>query len=224
MGRASPALTAFNAGEWAPQMEGRVDAEKYPIASHIQQNMIALKQGPSTSRPGTAYVAQVKNSANRTWLRRFEYSQTQAFQIEFGDKYLRFYTLHGPLLSTGNPAYNGATPYVLGNQVTSGGITYYCIAPTTGNAPPNATYWYAMTPYNGSPSVAIYEIPSPYAAADLTDSLGEFALQFWQSGDVLYIAGGYAGAGYAPHTLDALRKLASQLGARSVCAARRALR
>ena len=187
-------------------MEGRSDQEKYAVAAHIQQNMIALRQGPSTFRPGHAYAQPVKNSANRTWLRRFEFSQTQAFVIEFGHLYVRFYANHGPLLSTGNGAYNGGTAYVVGNQVVSGGITYYCIAPTTGNAPPNATYWYPMAPYQGSASIAIYEIPSPYSAADLTDSLGEFTLQFRQEGDVLYIAGGYAGAGpagvgYPPYTL-----------------------
>jgi hypothetical protein len=206
VGKASTAIAAFNAGEWAPQMEGRTDNEKYAIAAHIGQNFISLKQGPATFRPGTAYVQAVKNSANRTWLVKFEFSQTQAFQIEFGDKYVRFYTLHGPLLSTGNAAYNAGTAYVVGNQVVSGGVTYYCIAQTTGNAPPNATFWYPMAPYQGSPTIAIYEIPSPYAASDLTDSLGEFTLQVVQSGDVLYLAGGSAGSGpsgvgYPPYTL-----------------------
>jgi len=186
-------------------MEGRTDNEKYPIASHIGQNFISLKQGPGMFRPGTAYVQQTKNSANRSWLVRFEFSQTQAFQLEFGNQYVRFYTNHGPLLSTGNPAYNGATAYVVGNQVVQGGITYYCILATTGNSPPNATYWYPLAPYQGSPTTAIYEIPSPYAAADLTDALGEFTLQIQQSGDVLYIAAGSANTvtatGYAPQTL-----------------------
>lgn len=151
MGRASPAIAAFNAGEFAPQMEGRMDVEKYPIASHIQQNFISLKQGPSTFRQGTAYVQPTKTSVNRSWLVRFEFSQTQAFVLEFGDLYVRFYSNHGPVLNAG----------------------------------------------------AIYEIVSPYAAADLTDSLGEFTLQIQQSGDVLYIAGGQAGtgAGYPPYTL-----------------------
>jgi hypothetical protein len=201
VGNASPAIAAFNGGEFSPQMEGRTDAEKYPIAAHIQQNFIALKQGPATFRPGTAYVQPVKNSANRTWLRRFEFSQTQAFVLEFGDLYVRFYTNHGPLLITGVAAYNAGTTYAIGDTALSGGVIYTCILATTGNAPPNATYWYALAPYNGSLTTAIYEIPSPYAAADLTDSLGEFTLQIEQSGDVLYIAGGSAGAGYAPQTL-----------------------
>jgi hypothetical protein len=51
-------------------------------------------------------------------------------------------------------------------------VNYYCIAATTGNAPPNATYWYPL------PSSA-YEIPSPYQEADL------FSIHYVQSGDVL---------------------------------------
>ncbi len=203
MGKASPAIAAFNAGEWSPQMEGRVDTEKYPIATHIQQNFLPLKQGPSTYRPGFCYVQPVK-SASRTWLVKFEFSFTQAFVLEFGGGYVRFYTNHGPLLATGVAAYNGATAYVLGNLVTNGGVTYYCIAPTTGNAPPNATYWYPLTNYTGGG--AIYEIPSPYAAADLTNAAGFCNLDFLQQGDVLYIMGGSAtggpaGIGYPPYTL-----------------------
>lgn len=206
MGYASPALSAFNAGEFSPEMEGRTDIDKYQVASHIQQNFIATKQGPSTTRPGSAWVQPTKNSASRSWMVRFEFAQTQAYVLEFGDKYVRFYTNHGPLLSTGNPAYSGATTYSPGDQVVSGGITYLCIATTLANAPPNATYWYPLAPYNGSATVAIYEVPSPYAASDLTSAVGEFALQFEQSGDVLYIAGGYAtpgpfGVGYPPYTL-----------------------
>lgn len=197
MGRASPAIAAFNGGEFAPEMEGRVDTEKYPIAAHVSQNFIALKQGPASFRPGTAYVQPVKNSANQSWLVRFEFSETQAFVIEFGGGYVRFYTNHGPLLATGVAAYNGGTAYVLGSLALQGGIIYYCVAPTTGNAPPNGAFWYPLTAYNGSATQAIYEIPSPYAAADLTDSLGEFTLQLVQSGDVLYLAGGQAGAGPA---------------------------
>lgn len=38
-------------------------------------------------------------------------------------------------------AYSGATAYVAGDAVESAGSSYVCIADTTGNAPPNATYW-----------------------------------------------------------------------------------
>lgn len=196
MGKASPAIAAFNAGEFSPQMEGRVDQEKYQIAAHVEQNFIPLKQGPAMFRPGTVFVQPVKNSANRTWLVRFEFSQTQAYVIEFGDLYCRFFTNHGNLLYT-TSNYNAGTQYNPGDLVLNPfpiGNAYLCTAATLGNAPPNAAFWYPI------PS-ATYEIPSPYAGADLTDALGEFALQVWQSGDVLYLAGGSAGAGYPPYTL-----------------------
>ena len=38
-------------------------------------------------------------------------------------------------------AYNNATAYGVNEVVTSGGSSYIAIASTTGNAPPNATYW-----------------------------------------------------------------------------------
>ena len=160
MGRASPALTAFCAGEFSPQMEGRTDEDKYAIAAHIIQNFIPLKQGPATFRQGTAYVQPVKNSVNRTWLVRFEFSQTQAFMLEFGDLYLRFYTNHGPLLATGIAAYDNRI-YFIGDLALSGGIIYYCIAGNGGGGfspPANPTFWYPMTPYNGC---LLYTSPSP---------------------------------------------------------------
>jgi len=41
-------------------------------------------------------------------------------------------------------AYNGATAYAVDDVVSSGGNSYVCIAATTGNTPPNATYWELM--------------------------------------------------------------------------------
>jgi hypothetical protein len=42
---------------------------------------------------------------------------------------------------TAGSAYNAGTPYTPGNVVTNGGVNYLCIANTTGNAPPNASFW-----------------------------------------------------------------------------------
>lgn len=38
-------------------------------------------------------------------------------------------------------AYSAGTAYVTGNVVTNGGSAYIALTETTGNAPPNATYW-----------------------------------------------------------------------------------
>lgn len=182
MGLASPALTSFNAGELAPEVEGRTDIDKYAVGCHKLENFIPLVQGPVQRRPGTRFVAETKNSAARSWLRRFEFSSTQAFQIEFGDGYCRFYTAHGQLIVSGVTAWSAATNYVVGDLASRLGVNYYCILAHINQQPPNATYWYPLTG-------VIYEIPSPYAVADLTNSEGAFAFQIEQSGDVLYIAG-----------------------------------
>jgi hypothetical protein len=42
-------------------------------------------------------------------------------------------------------SYSGATAYVVDDVVESSGSSYICIAATTGNAPPNATYWEQMS-------------------------------------------------------------------------------
>jgi hypothetical protein len=67
------------------------------------------------------------------------------------------------------------------------GNNYYCILASTGNLPTNATYWYLI------PSAA-YEIPTPYAEADLFD------LHYVQSADVLTIVH----PNYAPRELRRL--------------------
>jgi hypothetical protein len=41
-------------------------------------------------------------------------------------------------------AYNGATTYQIGDSVSSAGSSYVAIAETTGNAPPNATFWQVL--------------------------------------------------------------------------------
>lgn len=116
MGKNSPALSNLNAGELSPDFAGRVDNEKYAVGSSELQNFIPRVQGPARRRPGTRYVTNVKNSANRAWLRRFIFSQGQAYIIEFGPSYCRFYTNHGQVLS-------GGAPYEIVSPFTSAMLT-----------------------------------------------------------------------------------------------------
>lgn len=192
MPKASPIQTSFNAGEFAPELDGRVDIGKYANACSRLENFIPLAQGPARRRGGTKFVAEVKDSADRTWLARFEFNTEQAYILEFGDQYVRFFTDNGALLAGSPAAYNNAIAYVPGDLVSSGGTNYYCIATTTGNAPPNATYWYPM------PAGGLYEIPAPWTAADLTNADGTFTLRMVQSGDILYIVH----PDYAPRKLS----------------------
>lgn len=199
MPRATWSQNNFNGGEWSPLAYGRSDHPKYKYALATCLNYVPTAQGGLTRRPGTRYVANVKNSANAIRLYPFEFSTTQAYVLEFGPNYIRFYANEGQLIHSGTAAYNAATAYTPGQAVTNGGTTYVCIANTTGNAPPNTTYWYAQTTTSG---VTPYEIPTPYGASDLS------GLSFVQSADVLYIAH----TGYAPRTLSRTGALSWSIG------------
>jgi len=101
----------FNAGEWSPLTYGRSDVGKYTNALATCLNYIPTTQGGLTRRPGTKYVANTKSNGV-VRLIQFEFSITQAYILEFGDLYVRFYTLGGQLLSGATP-YEIATPYTL---------------------------------------------------------------------------------------------------------------
>lgn len=110
MGKASPALESFNAGELSPDFAARVTNEKYPVGCGTLSGFIPRVQGPARRRPGSRMVEAVKDSSQRTWLRKFIFSQAQAYQIEFGVGYCRFYTNHGQVQSGGVP-YEIDSPY-----------------------------------------------------------------------------------------------------------------
>jgi hypothetical protein len=93
--RVNPLQPAFNAGEIGPRMAARVDFAKYAAAAAVCENMIALPQGGIMRRPGTRFVAETRDSSVRARLLRFEFSTEQAYVIEAGDFYVRFYRDQG---------------------------------------------------------------------------------------------------------------------------------
>jgi hypothetical protein len=99
----------FNGGEWSPLAYGRTDIQKYKNGLATCLNYVPTAQGGLTRRPGTKYIANTKNNA-AVRLVSFEFSITQAYVIEFGVGYVRFYTNDGQLLSGGSP-YEVSTPY-----------------------------------------------------------------------------------------------------------------
>jgi hypothetical protein len=121
-----PLQSSFNGGEISQLIAARSDVAKYGNACELLENFIPTIQGPAIARPGFPFVAEVKASANRTWL--------DALRL-----------LRGPGLHAGvrRPLH----PLLL--RAGAGDVT----APATP-----------------------YEIASPYAVADLTNSLGGFAL------------------------------------------------
>lgn len=120
MSKASPIQTSFNAGELSPSLDGRVDLGKYGAGCKRLENFLPMIQGPARRRSGTRFVNEVKDSDTRTWLIRFEFSETQAYILEFGDQYIRFYTNHGQVLDGGS-AYEIASPYSAADLTSASG-------------------------------------------------------------------------------------------------------
>ena len=127
MSKASPALTNFNSGEFSPLLEGRVDFERYGNGCILMENFIPTVQGPAVRRGGTRYVAPVKTASKKVWLAPFEYSESQAYILEFGDQYVRFFTQNGQLVSGGSPV-EVATPYTLAQLFNTDGTCRLRIA------------------------------------------------------------------------------------------------
>ena len=110
MAKASPIQNNFNGGELSPLLYGRTDIDKYRTGMAVCKNAVTLIQGPWLRRSGTKYVAEVKDSTKTTRAVGFEFSTTQAYIIEFGDLYLRFYMDRAQILDAGSP-YEIVTPY-----------------------------------------------------------------------------------------------------------------
>ena len=175
---------SFSGGELSPEMYGRIDDVKYQTGAATMRNMIATPQGPAENRPGFAFVNAVKDSTKRTRLIPFTYSTTQTMVLEVGVGYFRFHTQGATLQAGTGAAWNSATAYSIGALVSRLGVNYYAIAASTNQQPPNATYWYPL------PSSA-YEIPNPFAEADLFD------IHYVQSADVIT----FTHPNYAPREL-----------------------
>lgn len=169
--------TNFTAGELSPQLEGRTDLAKYFNAAKTIENFYVLPYGGAKRRAGSRFVAETKYSAKKSRLMSFQFSTTQAYIIEIGDFYMRFYKDRGVIVKTtgDTDAWLTATNYVLGDFVKQAGVIYYCVtAHTSGVFATDlaAVKWVAQS---------TYEIPTNYTEDQLA------VLQFSQSGDVLYI-------------------------------------
>lgn len=180
---------SFGGGEVTPEFFGRTDDAKYASGVALMRNMIALPHGPAQNRAGFAYVREVKDSTKKVRLVPFTYSTTQTMVIEMGAGYFRFHTQGATLLYDPPADWATSTAYTIGALVANEGGNYYCTtAHTSGTFATDlaAGKWYALP---DTPN--IYEIPNPYAEADLMD------IHFVQSSDVLT----FVHQNYAPREL-----------------------
>lgn len=101
----------FTAGEISHTLYGQVDIVKYKNGLKRLRNAYVLPQGPVERRPGSKYIAEVKTSSKATRLLRFQFNKSNAYILEFGDQYIRFFTDQAQITS-GGPAYEIASPYL----------------------------------------------------------------------------------------------------------------
>ncbi|MBO6858483.1 hypothetical protein [Roseibium sp.] len=87
--------STFSRGELDPELIYRTDLELFRSSLAECENFITLKRGGLRRRGGTKYIAEVKDSADETWLIPFEFGNGQYYMLEFGDFYFRVYTNAG---------------------------------------------------------------------------------------------------------------------------------
>jgi hypothetical protein len=117
MPRAHDIQNIFNAGEFSELLDARSDFAKFSAAVAQLENWLPQIHGGATRRPGTRYVAEIKDSSKKGRLIPFEFSTEQAYIIELGEKALRFFRNSGQLNSEDTDASiaNGA----FGSDITS---------------------------------------------------------------------------------------------------------
>lgn len=198
--------TSFAAGELSPTLYARVDLAKYHIGAARLLNFFVDYRGGVSNRPGFEYICRCKSSTSITRLIPFQFSTIQTYELIFGDFNMRVIKNGAQELNTAktivgvtnaNPGvFNvNAHGYVLDQQIYTlvAGMTQinnkdYFIASV-----PDANH-FTVKDWNGnvvntagfgvftSGTVAsVYEVVSPYAAADLP------LLKFTQSADVMTI-------------------------------------
>ena len=114
MADSSPILTNFTSGELSPRLNGRIDMDKYYNGASLINNFIVLMHGGLTKRPGTRFIREIKTSTGSNSGARlipFVFSKTQAYVLEFGHNYIRFYKDEGIIVSSGTTPYEISTTY-----------------------------------------------------------------------------------------------------------------
>lgn len=197
---------SFAGGELAPALYARVDLAKYQSGLALARNFFVQAHGGASNRAGMRYAGEVKNSAIAGRLIPFQFNTTDTYTLELGDQVMRVikrgaYVLeatksitaitqaspgafttgaaHG--FTTGDEVYlagiGGMTALNGRNAiVTVTGASTFTLTDRAGAAISTA----ALPAYTSGGTVArIYQIATPYLAADLA------LLKFVQSADVM---------------------------------------
>lgn len=173
MAKVTPIQSTFSGGEFSPLMWGHVENERYKTGLETCLNYIPTIQGSAVRRPGTKNLCEVKDSAHPPVLIPFQFSATQAYMLEFGDLYIRFYADNGQMVTTG-------TSFQVSGFTTQGGLSgFFPYTATRADIKPHI-----LQTVNGSVSItpgSALELVSPYAIADVAQ------IRWAQTADTIYL-------------------------------------
>lgn len=208
---ASSIHRSFAGGECTPALYARADVNRYATWLRLCRNMVVMRHGGTENRPGTVFVAEVKDSSKSVVLVPFVFNRSQTYMLEFGDQYMRVFKNGAPGLepskdlvsaTRANPGVltvtahgfsNGDEVYIrnVEGMLDLNGRNYKVANVTTdtftlklmdGTDLDTTSFGAYSTTYRTGKISRVYTIASPFAEADLS------SLSFDQSADVIVIA------------------------------------
>jgi len=111
MAKASTIQTSFTTGEVSPRLRGRVDLDQYYAGAETLLNFTLMPHGGIQRRAGLRFIAATKHPDKPCRLIPFEFSTEQAYVIEAGDLYFRFFKDQGQIVDGSGVPYEIVTPY-----------------------------------------------------------------------------------------------------------------
>lgn len=178
---------SFSGGELSPSLAARADQAKYATGLALCRNFQVMRHGGVRTRSSMQFVRATKNNNIYAKLFSFVFNDDQSYALEIGfdedytdgfgtntpTGYVRVHRDGGTIVIVAAAAWADATQYDVSDVRSQGGFNFYCKVAhlsTTSIEPTDAAgavYWHKM---DANPAVAggsIYEIPAPWAAADI---------------------------------------------------------
>ncbi len=199
----------FTSGQLSPLLGKRSDFERFKNGAKTIKNFSVMPQGGVTARTGSKFIAETKDSNAVSHFIPFKFSTTDAYMIEVGNLYMRFYKDSGLILESDkvitaitkdDPAvitsvahgYSDGDQFyateIVGMTEVNDANLYYTVSNKTDDTlelqdrDGNDVDSTAFTTYASAGVMnKIFEITTTYVEADIPD------LDFTQSGDTITI-------------------------------------
>lgn len=175
MARVAPIYPTFSKGEVSPLMFGRIDIEQYPACLDKCRNCWIRPYGCASRVAGTEFIQSVRNNTKARFL-KFVFSATDAYIIEIGAGYFRFYNNGGIVLKDDAKEWESSKSYIIGDFVQHNEKTYYCIESHTSVSFENDLLTSKWVEQN------IYELPNDFTENQID------SIQYVQLGDIIKFA------------------------------------